>query len=76
MRYALNIGEDNRILSVTYEKYASPNMPIVDTIPSGDVTDYRYVGGEYVYDPLPIPPEPEPEPTSEEILNVLLGVEE
>ena len=58
MRYALNLGEDNRILSVTFEKYATPNMPIVDEIPSGDVTDYLYVGGEYVYDPLPKPSEP------------------
>lgn len=58
MRYALNLGEDNRILSATYAQFAIPGMPIVDNIPEGDVTDYLYIDGEYVYDPIPTP-EPE-----------------
>ena len=58
MKYALNLNEDSRILSVTYEKYAAPGMPLVDTIPDDNVTDYLYVDGEYVYDPIPAPPEP------------------
>ena len=61
--YALNLDEDGRILSVTYEKYASEDMPIVEEFPEGNSNDYRYVDGEYVHDPLP-PPEEEPtEPT-------------
>ena len=75
MMYALNLNEDNRILSVTLDKYAPQSQPRVDTLPEGDVSDYLYVdGGGYVYDPLPKPPEPEPQPSTDEILDALLGV--
>lgn len=76
MRYALNLAGDGRILSVTFEQYAAPGMPIVDNIPDGDVSDWLFVDGNYVYDPLPKPPEPIPEPSADDILNVLLGVSE
>ena len=55
--YALNLSEDKRILSATFEDYATEDMPKVETLPEGNITDYKYVDGEYVYDPLP---EPEP----------------
>lgn len=55
--YALNLNEDNRILSVTFDQYAPASQPRVDALPDGNVNDYLYVDGEYVYDPLP---EPEP----------------
>ena len=55
MRHALNLGEDGRVLSVTSEEYAGKNMPLVDSIPEDDVSDYRYVGGAFVYDPRPAP---------------------
>lgn len=51
--YALNLSDDNRILSVTFEQFASEGMPIVDELPQGNVTDYLYVDEEYVYDPIP-----------------------
>lgn len=76
MRYALNLAEDGRILSVTYEKYASEGMPIVDELPEGNVADYLYVDGEYIYDPIPEPESPVAEPTADELLNALLGVTE
>ena len=76
MIYALNLAEDKRILSATYDQYAPQSQPRVNSLPDGDINDYLYINGEYVYDPLPIPPEPEPEPTADEILNALLGVEE
>ena len=76
MKYALNLADDKRILSVTFEQYAVPGQPIVDTLPEGNISDWKFVGGQYVYDPLPIPPEPVPEPSAEEILNTLLGVSE
>ena len=76
MMYALNLNENNRILSATYDQYAPQSQPRVNSLPDGDINDYLYINGEYVYDPLPIPPEPEPEPTADEILNALLGVEE
>ena len=73
--YALNLDTDNRILSATFEEYATDDMPKVETLPEGDITDYLYVDGKYIYDPLP-EPEPKPEePTADEILNALLGVE-
>lgn len=53
--YALNIGDENRILSackvlgiINYKE-----MPIVYTLPDGDIYDYKYIDGKYVYDPLP-----------------------
>ena len=75
MRYALNLAEDGRILSATYEQYAAPGQMIVDELPSGDIGDWRVVDGQYVYDPLPVPPAPTPEPSADEILDALLGVE-
>lgn len=76
MSYALNLDSDNRILSATYDQFAPASQPRVDELPEGDISDYKYIGGEYVYDPLPVPPEPEPQPTADEILNALLGVED
>lgn len=59
---ALNLAEDGRILSCTYDEYAPPEQPRVTQIPDDNIADYKYVDGEYVYDPLPAPPEPEPAP--------------
>lgn len=55
MKYALNIDEDGRILSVTYEEFASDGMPIVEELLDADMADYRYVNNEYVYDPIDKP---------------------
>jgi hypothetical protein len=74
MKYALNLAEDGRILSVTYEKYAPKDAVLVDELPEGNIADYLYRDGEYVHDPLPKPVEPEREPTTEELLNAILGV--
>lgn len=59
MRYALNLSAEGRILSATFEKYAAKDQPLVDTLPEGDIADYLYVNGEYVYNPLPRPQKPE-----------------
>ena len=73
-KYALNLDADGRILSATYEAYAVAGMPIVEALPDGDITDYKYIDGSYVYDPLP-EPQPQPaEPTAEELLNIILGI--
>ena len=55
MMYALNIGKESRILSACKVLGANnyKGMPIVNTLPEGDVSDYKYTGGKYVYDPLP-----------------------
>ena len=72
--YALNLDIDGRILSacICLEGFEYTN--IVDALPEGDISNYKYIGGEYVYDPLP-EPEPQPEePTTDEILDALLGI--
>ena len=51
--YALNLAEDGRILSVTYEQYAAPGQPIVDALPDWDVTEFKFEKGKYIHDPLP-----------------------
>lgn len=72
--YALHIAEDGRILSATYPQYAPADAVIVDVLPEGDISDYLYVDGQYVYDPLPEPEQPEAEATTDDVLNALLGV--
>lgn len=51
MRYALNLAEDGRVLSATLEKYAPAGSVIADTLPEGDITDYRYADGQYLHEP-------------------------
>lgn len=72
-KYALNLDADGRILSVTYESYAVAGMPIVNTLPDNDITDYKYINGEFIYEPLPEPIQSQ-EPTTEDIINALLGI--
>ena len=55
MNYALSLAEDGRVLSVTFEKYASVDAVIVEALPDGDISNYRYVNGGFVYDPVPEP---------------------
>ena len=72
--YSLNLDKDGRILSacICLEGFEYEN--IVDTLPDGSISDYKYINGEYVYDPLP-EPEPQPEePTTNDILDALLGI--
>lgn len=55
--YALHLFEDNRIHSacvVLSNRYFGI-MPIVETLPEGNVGDYLYENGEYIYAPLPEP---------------------
>lgn len=67
MKYVLNLAEDSRILSawevLPNSKY--DGMPVVETFPDGDITDYRYIDKKYVYDPKPVEPAPEPSPSLE-----------
>lgn len=74
--YVLNLAADNRILSawVVIEGQSYEGMLIVDTLPEGNITDYKYINNEYVYNPLP-EPEPQPEePTTDDVLDALLGI--
>lgn len=60
--YALNLDDDNRVLSATYEKYAMDGNVIVETLPDDDITNYKYINEEYVYEPLTFSEE-SPKPT-------------
>ena len=72
--YALNLDTDGRILSACVCLEGLEYINVVETLPDGDVTDYKYIDGVYVYEPLP-EPEPTPtEPTADEVLDVLLGI--
>ena len=71
----LDANDGNRILSCTFEEFAPPDQPRVTEIPDDDITKYKYVDGEYIYDPQPEPPEPEPTETTDDVLNALLGIE-
>lgn len=74
MKYALSLANDGRILSVTYEKFATADAVIVEELPDGNVYEYRYEKGKYIHDPLPEPELPEAEATADDVLNALLGV--
>ena len=50
--YALNVGADGRCLSVTKANYAPAEAVMVQSLPDGNLYDYRYVNGLYVYDPV------------------------
>ena len=52
--YALNLSDDGRILSATFEEFASETATIVEALPDGDIYEYRYVNGEFVHEPLPV----------------------
>ena len=65
-RYGLILDENSRIVSAVAQRYAPVNAVIVEELPDGDITEYLYVDGEYVYDPKPISPVPDPQPTQEE----------
>jgi len=73
--FELFLDADNRIIGCQNVAIKYSGGPKVDELPDGNLLDYLYVGGEYVYAPLPVPPAPEPEPTADEILDALLGVE-
>ena len=51
--YALNLSETGRILSATFEKYAPVDAVRVDSLPDGNISDYIYQNGEFIYNPLP-----------------------
>ena len=72
--YSLNLDKDGRILSACICLGGFEYTNIVDALPDGNISNYKYIGGEFVYDPLP-KPEPQPEePTTDDVLDALLGI--
>lgn len=64
--YALNLGEDARVLSVCPCIDGQTYDNVVDSFPDGNVTEYCYENGEFIHDPLPKPEPTAQEPTAEE----------
>lgn len=63
--YAIYVLNNGRIGSATYPKYASNEVRetytqedmmdgyvLVDQLPNGSLADYRFIAGEYIYDPM------------------------
>lgn len=48
MKYALNINEEGRILSATFPQYAPANAIIIDALPEGDISKYKYIDGNII----------------------------
>lgn len=69
----LKLGADGRVLSVAWYRKPPAGALIVprDALPEGDVTQYRYVDGAFVHDPLPDPDPEAPAPTAEERIEAL-----
>lgn len=70
MKHALNLAEDNRVLSAC-RVLAIGNydgMPQVESLPDGNIGDYRYENEEFIYDPLPQPEPSAPEPSQIDML--------
>ena len=78
----ITINDNKRILRATYDKYDQEGDISVDALPTGatetekDITNYLYVNGESIYDPLPQPEPPVPSgETTDDVLNALLGID-
>ena len=67
--YSLNLAPDGRVLSATFERFA-PGGVIVDALPEGNLSDYVYSDGQFVYRPAPSVMTHE-EPTTEDRLDAL-----
>ena len=51
MSYALTLDKNNRIIVATYPKYSNSNI-LVEALPEGNLYDYLYINGEYIYNPI------------------------
>ena len=56
----LNLGQDGRILSAAFRNDGSCGAVAVAELQEGDITQYRYVEGVFVHDPLPQQDQPIP----------------
>ena len=74
--YALNLGDDGRVLSAAGDQYGAEGQPRVATLPEGDLYDYKYVDSEYIYDPLPKPEPAEQTTEEQDALKLLINHEE
>lgn len=71
--FGMKLNDDGRIMHACKVLRGGDytNMTVVDMLPEGDVTDWLFVDGEYIYDPLPEQEQAEPARTTEERLTEL-----
>ena len=73
--YAIQTDSTNRINRWEFTKYVPSEQLdqyiLVDYIPEGNLPDYHYINGEYVYDPIP-KVEIEPEPTPQDDTDAMM----
>ena len=64
--YAIKVNDENRIICATFPEFATKERcekeitqddmmdgyMLVEQIPDGDLSGYRYVDGDFVYDPM------------------------
>lgn len=67
----LNLDENGRVLSAAKHRTPPEGHPAVETLPEGNLYEYRYVDGAFVHDPLPEPDPVEPSPTLEDRVETL-----
>ena len=52
--YALNLDSTTgRVLSATYHEFAPDDAVLVASLPEGDLSDYLYIDGKFIHDPIP-----------------------
>ena len=65
--YSLNLAEDKRILSACNMLAGFEYQNVVLELPEGNIIDYKYIDGGYVYDPLPNT-DPEEQPSQLDLI--------
>lgn len=67
------LGDDGRVLHAAWYKTPPEGAVIVDRadLPEGNVAQYKYVNGEFIFDPMPEMQHGVPEPTTDERIAAL-----
>lgn len=78
--YELNLDKNtSRILSATFAAPGSVGPTYVNYLPEGDISNYLYLNGEYIYNPIPdshVPDQPTFEERLADIENALCEIVE
>ena len=56
----LNLGQNGRVLSAALQETVPYGTVVTEKLPEGDITQYRYLEGTFVHDPLPQQDQPIP----------------
>ena len=54
MDYVLTITNDGRVQGISKQAFIPKNAIVVSNLPKGEITDYIYQNGEYIYSPVVI----------------------